>query len=126
MSTYLGIDYGRAHVGVSFSEGSLSSPLVSLTNTDSLIKEITKAVETHKITTIIIGLPEGPLAKEIETFARDVGVATGKEVHLHPETLSTHEAIAALRSVGAKRQKLKNEHAYAACLILDDYLDMVD
>jgi len=41
----------------------------------------------------------------------------------YPETLSTQEAIAALREGGASRAKLKNDHTYAACLILEDYLE---
>lgn len=124
MSTYLGIDYGTAHIGISLSEGSLSSPLTSLNNNKSLTGQLVKLVETHNITTIVIGLPDGPLANEVKIFAKEVGTVTSKEVHLHPETLSTHEAITALRSTGAKRQKLQNEHAYAACLILDDYLEL--
>lgn len=126
MKNYLGIDYGRVHLGVALSEGYLSTPLVSLTNSKEVLNDILKLVTRHQVTSIIVGLPEGSLAKEVTQFANQLGEYTQIPVVLHPETLSTVEALSSLRASGAKRHKLKNDHVYAACLILDDYLSVLN
>ena len=123
MTMYLGIDYGRKHVGLALAETQLATPYRSLAAEDNLISKLIEIARAEQVTTIVCGLPEGSLAAEITTFARELEKTTRIPVILHPETLSTKEAISALRAVGGKRKKLQNDHVYAACLILEDYLD---
>lgn len=127
MSVYLGLDYGRAHLGVALSEHLLATPLATLLNSShsKLVKHLSQYVTDHQVDKIVCGLPEGKLAKEVQTFAGEITKILGLPVILHPETLSTQEAITKLRAAGANRQKLHNDHAYAACLILEDYLEGV-
>jgi putative transcription antitermination factor YqgF len=123
MTMYLGIDYGRKHLGLALAEAKLATPYRSLDREADPLQELATLVTKEQITTIVCGLPEGQLVPEITAFARALEAATHVPVVLHPETLSTKEAIAALRAVGGKRKKLQNDHVYAACLILEDYLD---
>ena len=125
MIKYLSIDYGLSHIGLATSEHTLATPLSSLVNDSTLISRLASITHQEGITHIICGFPEGQLASKILTFAKELRLATGIPVILHPETLSTQEAIAKLRESGASRTKLKDDHAYAACLILEDYLDML-
>lgn len=124
MSKYLGIDYGLSHLGLATSEHTLATPLPSIPNDPTIILRLSSIISEHGITDVICGLPEGQLASKITIFANELSLATDIPVILHPETLSTQEAIAKLRSSGASRAKLKDDHAYAACLILEDYLDL--
>lgn len=123
MTKYLGIDYGRAKVGLAVSEAALATPLTTLNNNDQLLAELQKICEQERVETIVCGLPEGELVGEIEQFAHQLAELTQIPVKLHPETLSSQEAVAKLRAAGAKRAKLQNDHVYAAALILEDYLE---
>ena len=124
MTKYLGIDYGLAHIGLATSEHTLATPLSSLQNDSSLLSHLTSLVSKEGITTIICGIPEGMLAPKIEIFAKKLASLTGIPVILHEETLPSQEAISKLREAGASRGKLKDDHAYAACLILEDYIEL--
>lgn len=123
MTKYLGIDYGLAHIGLAISEYSLATPLPSLVNDSTLFSQLSSLITVQGITTIVCGLPEGKLAPQITQFAKQLGSITGLPVILHLETLSTQEAMQKLQEAGASRAKRKNDHAYAACLILEDYLE---
>lgn len=124
MSKYLGIDYGLKHIGLATAETILATPLISIQNDQTVISHLTAIILHEGITHIVCGIPEGKLAPIITQFATELGRASGLPVTLHPETLSTQEAIARLHESGAKRTKLQNDHVYAACLILEDYLDL--
>ncbi|MFZ2199968.1 MAG: Holliday junction resolvase RuvX [Microgenomates group bacterium] len=123
MTKYLGIDYGLSHIGLATSEAILATPLSSLHNDSSIFIKLNNVIKTESITDIICGIPEGKLVPVIEKFAKDLHEFTGIPVTLHPETLSSQEAIAKLVESGASRAKKKNDHAYAACLILEDFLE---
>lgn len=124
MSKYLGIDYGLKHIGLATAEVSLATPLISINNDPTLISHLSTLISQEGITHIVCGIPEGKLAPVIAKFATELEKACGVPVTLHPETLSTQEAISLLHAGGAKRAKLENDHVYAACLILEDYLDL--
>lgn len=123
MSVYLGVDYGKKHIGVAVADGPLASPLASLSLSDHLAADLCRLAKRHSATGIVIGLPEGSLQAEIISFRASLAKVFSGMVALHPETLSTKEAVAALRAGGASRKKLQNDHVYAACLILEDYLE---
>jgi putative transcription antitermination factor YqgF len=124
MSLYLGIDYGLSHIGLATSEHTLATPLPPLANNGQLVPKLKQIIQREGITHIICGIPDGVLAKPIKTFAAKLAAMTNLSVILWPETLSTQEAIQKLHQVHAARSKRRNEHAYAACLILEDYLEL--
>lgn len=122
---YLGLDYGTANIGLALAERSLATPLTTIDNKNKqkALHTIAKHVKEHAVEVVVCGLPEGPLVPEIKAFATNLKKLTGKKVILHKETLSTQEAVAKLRSLGASKKKLKNDHVYSAVLILEDYLE---
>lgn len=120
---YLGIDYGLSHLGLALAETNLATPLPSLSNNDSLFTNLKAIIAKQGITTIVCGIPEGKLVSNIQKFSHDLQAITGIQVILHPETLSTQEAKQKLREGTAGKSKRRDDHAYAACLILEDYLE---
>lgn len=124
MNKYLCIDYGLVHIGLATSEYSLATPLPSLRNTPKLLSNLSTIIKSEGITQIICGLPEGSLAPIIADFAKDLEKLVGLPVILHQETLSSQEAQQKLKEGGSSRAKRKDDHAYAACLILEDYLEL--
>jgi putative transcription antitermination factor YqgF len=124
MTKYLGIDYGLAHVGIATSEHTLATPLQSMRNDGKLIQKLTTLIKSEGIELVVCGIPEGKLAPVIELFATNLRLAAGVPVDLHLETLTTQDAKQKLRESGASRAKRKDDHAYAACLILEDYLEL--
>ena len=123
MTKILGIHYGKAKVGLAMAESSLATPLYSLNNNEQLINNLVTLVKQEQIELIVCGVPEGKLVEEIEEFARKLEFASKIKIVLHPETLSSQDAIRLLREGNARRAKLKNDHMYAAALILEDYWD---
>ena len=123
MTMYLGIDYGLSHLGLALAEATLATPTTSLSNNDQLLPNLANLIKSQGVTAIVCGMPEGKLIPIIQKFATDLESVTGIPVILHPETLSTQEAKQKLRESGANKTKRRNDHAYAACLILEDYLE---
>ena len=124
MNKYLGIDFGLAHIGLATSEAVLATPLESLRNDDKLLSKLAEIIKNEGITLVVCGIPEGRLVPIIKKFAIDLSALTDVEVVLHEETLSSQEAMQKLHESGASLSKKKNDHAYAACLILEDYLEL--
>lgn len=122
---YLGIDYGLVHIGLAVAEHMLATPLPSLKNSPTLIASLSELIAEHQVTHIILGLPTGPLVAEISKFKETLQNATSLPVILHDETLSSKEAERQLIASGAKRSKKRDEHSYAAAIILEDYLESV-
>ncbi len=124
MTKLLGIDYGLTHIGLAVSEHTLATPLSTMANNQELLTKLAGLISTEGITHIVCGLPEGKLVPIIKDFANQLSLLVHLPVTLHPETLSTQEAKQKLVESGANRAKKRNDHAYAACLILEDYLEL--
>ncbi len=118
----LAFDYGLKHIGVAFSESWLPEPLVTLEHW-SQIKPLIHRLRPDKL---LVGLPSGPLVPQVKQFAERLKSEFKLPVVLYPETLSTQEAIQRLRRLGSSRHKLKNDHIYAAAVILEDYLESLE
>lgn len=124
MTIYLGVDYGRQHLGIAIADGPLARPLTSI-HADFLssLPQIATLAASQEVDVIVVGMPEGVLAPEVKRFGAKLGELTGKTVVYHPETLTTREALIKLQQSGASQSKKRDEHLYAACLILEDYLE---
>lgn len=122
----LGIDYGKSKVGISFADGRLAEPLKVLHNTelDSLVKAISGIAQQLQAELIIVGKSEGKMARESKSFASLLSKFVKIPVKTFDETLSTKDAIrlSFLAGIGPKKRK-KMEDAYAACILLQNYLD---
>jgi len=122
----LGIDYGRAKVGLALGEAILAEPykVIKYNNIDALIKQIDDVTRKENITKIVVGVSESVIAKESEDFAKKVNETLNIPVDLQDETLSSLDAQRISIELGIKRKKRKGlEDAYAAAIMLQNYLD---
>ena len=124
----LGIDYGRAKVGLALGDtnGGLAEPwkVVRVASVDKLIKKLKAEVESEQIEKIVVGLSEGKMAEETKSFGRRLESALAIPVVFEDETLTTLDAQNFTIEAGINRQKRKSlEDAYSAALILQNYLE---
>lgn len=122
----LGLDYGRRKVGIAISEGSFATPLkvVRYKDLDGLLEKIGKIVSDKKIEKIVVGVSSGKMAEESKEFAKELGSELRIRVETHDEILSTKMAQKKAIEAGVRREKRqKMEDAFAAALILENYLE---
>ncbi len=124
---YLALDPGLSQIGVAIShEGKLAEPLTTL-EAHNLINQIKPLIEKYHPDELIIGEPDPGPVRDLAIVLKDEinRFYTGKII-LHPEDLTSQEAAKKMIEGGAARQKRqKGEHAAAAALILQDYLDLL-
>lgn len=130
----IGIDLGGARCGVSVDDelGQLAHPRPNLPAKDrkALVAELARFAQEVEARRFVIGLPlemtgqEGRAAERVRVFAQHLADASGLEVVLWDERLSTVEASGALRRAGhdAREQKDLIDGA-AAVTILQSWLD---
>jgi putative transcription antitermination factor YqgF len=122
----LGIDYGLGNLGFATAESPLATPHTTLhiTSQKEALAQSLALVQKLKPDLIVVGMPKGELEPIITAYVRELQQQTQVTTVTHDEAFSSYDAILKLREAGAKKSKLKNDHAYAACLILEDYLDL--
>ena len=116
----LGIDYGRRKIGIAVSESGLSEPLkvLRVESFDDAVSKVKKVIESEKPEKVVVGISEGEMGEESEKFANEIGAET------FDETLTSQDAQRLSIEAGVGRKKRKGmEDAYAAALILQNYLD---
>ncbi len=120
---YLGIDFGKKRVGLSFSDedGKIAFPLLVLENSEKIIEEIKKIILDKKIDKVVVGeskdfnMNENPIMEDIKMFSEKL-LQNKISVVFHPEFLTSQEAI----QIQGKNDMLD---ASAATIILQSYLD---
>lgn len=131
---YLGIDLGRATIGLALADDVLrtATPLETIRRSSdaSDLDALRRAVDAYEVETLVVGLPlnmdgsEGPSARLARSWAARVGVALGRPVELRDERLSTFEAEQRLRERGlSARDQRAVIDAEAAAVILQGWLD---
>jgi putative holliday junction resolvase len=136
MPRTLGLDVGDRKIGVALSDPSeiLASPLKTIirSSDEAAVAEIVGLVKRHNASKIVVGLPYslsgavGKQAQKVLSFTKDIAQATGAEIVMQDERLTSVSANQKLREAGKKGSKLKNEiDAAAATVILQSYLDEV-
>jgi putative Holliday junction resolvase len=116
----LGIDYGRKKIGLAIAEGGLAEPMQVIRYRDmrTLGKQIRKIIEKENIEKVVVGVSEGKMGEESKAFADMLGAKT------FDETLTTREAQNLSIEAGINRRKRQEmEDAYAASIMLQNYLD---
>jgi putative transcription antitermination factor YqgF len=88
-----------------------------------VVGEIKEVCRKKKIEKIILGLPEGRLAKQVAAFGQELRRKTGLPVELAAETLTSQDAVAKMREIGLKQKERQVEDAFAAALILESYVE---
>ena len=132
MKPILGIDYGRARIGLAVSDeiGFLAHPLETVKNSAQAISRIAAVIKERKIDTVVVGMPKtlggdhGIAAQEVSEFIEKLRAASPCQIVEWDERLTTAEAQRALRDAG---KTTRESRAYidqiAAQMILQGYLD---
>jgi putative Holliday junction resolvase len=133
MGRLLGIDYGRARVGVAVSDETkfLARPLCCLEYKKDFIEQLKKELKPlMPIDSIIVGLPlsmsgkDSPMTEEVRKFSEYLHQALQIPVVLWDERLTSAQVDRELRDAGVKRkQRAEKSDTLAASLILQSYLD---
>ncbi len=129
---YLAIDYGTKRTGLAVCDAgeTIASPLAVVQGRKDLIERIKRIVASEDIGAVVLGLPlnmdgtEGPQAKLVLAFARDLDGQIPIPIHLQDERLSSFEAEQKLHDLGLTRGKKRERlDAVAAADILQTFLD---
>jgi putative holliday junction resolvase len=129
---YLGLDYGKARVGVAISDENcfLAIPLCSITKTKIFLEELKNRIIIYTLKALVIGLPlmmngtEGAMAIEVKEFAKLLENFLKIPTVLWDERLSSLQAERLLSNIGLNRKKrTQSNDAVAASIILQSYLD---
>ncbi len=126
----LGLDYGRSKIGLAVAEsGSLPYPLQVLKVKGALpMGRLADLIKESGVEKVVVGVSEGRMKMEtlafvsrLKGYLKNRGIKV--EIVTWDETLSTREAerLSIEAGIGRKKRK-KMEDAYAAALILENYL----
>jgi putative Holliday junction resolvase len=128
------IDLGKARVGVAVTDElglmAHARPFLDGKHRKPLLRALAELAREEAIERFLVGLPlemnggEGPAARRALAFAQELADATGVEVEMIDERLSTVAATRLLHDGGvpARRQKGRVDGA-AAALLLQSWLD---
>ncbi len=134
----LGIDVGRARVGVARCDpdGLLATPVETVPRDDDSIPRILDLAEEHGAFELLVGLPlslsgaDTPSTQDAREFAAalagaSAGHPSGRTVRLVDERLSTVSAHAALRETGRSQRSSRSiVDQVAAVVLLQQALDL--
>jgi len=132
MGRWLGIDHGTKRVGVaagSTADG-IASPLKGLSAEppDEMLQAIDRLADEYGAEGIVVGWPlnmddtEGPQGRLVRAMAVDLARATGRDVRLWDERLSSFEADQRLAGQLTRKKKKARQDAVAAAVMLQDFL----
>ena len=130
----LGVDLGEKNVGVAISDelGLTAQGLVCLARTGEakLLDDLCRLIREREAKRAVLGLPKhmsgeiGPRAREAMEFAKKLKEASGIEIVLWDERLTTLQAERAMLEGDLSRKKRKKRRdIIAAQLILQSFLD---
>lgn len=122
----LGIDYGRAKIGLARAEGTLAEPwrVIRVSSEQDALKKVEQVVQVEQVAQVVVGVSEGEMGEEQKRFATELAQVLAVPVETQDEGLSTQDAQVMARTAGIpqkKRQKL--EDAYAATIMLQSWLE---
>jgi putative holliday junction resolvase len=132
MNPILGIDFGRARIGLAISDELrlLAHPLETIRNDKAAIRKIAELVQTRNVDTVVVGIPRhmsgevGESATPAFQFVEKLRARLRCTVVTSDERLTTVAAERALRESGRKtRDTRKVVDQVAAQMILQTYLD---
>ncbi|MEI6222023.1 MAG: Holliday junction resolvase RuvX [bacterium] len=137
MQQFLSLDYGTKFIGVAIADDMnlIADELTTLDNTSQAIPHLISLINTHQITTLVVGIPyhenntAAEMRVEIEHFVADLvrQLSPQPAVHFIDEYGTSQLAEKAL--VGSDRKKLRDPamkklvNQKAAKIILQTYLD---
>ncbi len=135
MGKLLGLDHGDKRFGIALSDAGkvIATPRQVVEGVAALWDAIGSLVEEEDIEAIVLGLPlnmdgsEGPRARKVIEFSRELEKRTGLQVYFWDERLSSFEAESALSEAGVHGHKRKSKvDMVAAQIILQGYLNQLN
>jgi putative Holliday junction resolvase len=129
----LGIDVGKARVGVARSDpdGLLATPVETVTRGDQTVARIVELCLEYSASEILVGLPlnmrgeDTASTVDARTFASVLAEASEVPIRLVDERLSTVSAHAALRDAGRTQRSSRSiVDQVAAVVLLQQALDV--
>jgi putative Holliday junction resolvase len=129
---YLAIDYGAKRTGLAVCDAgeTIASPYGVLHGQKDLIPRIGRVVASENIEAIVLGLPlnmddtEGPQAKKVRAFAKELQSHLRIPVCFQDERLSSFGAEQKLEEIGLSKGKRRERlDALAAAEILQAFLE---
>ena len=126
MTKILGIDYGRSKVGIAIGEGTLSEPLkvIWVESFNDAIQKVLQVLQVEQVDKVVVGISEGEMGEESKKFSQGLSKTVNIPVETFDETLTSKDAQRLSIEAGVSRKKRHQmEDAYAASLILQNYLD---
>lgn len=130
--TIIGLDVGERRIGVAraHAEARLAEPLLTLDRREypNIFATLTKLLQEHGATEIVVGLPRGMEGQEtaqtatIRAFAHELERVTGLPVHMQDEAATSIMAEEELSLRGKPYQK-GDIDKLAATYILRDWLE---
>ncbi len=129
MGRWIGIDHGSKRTGIAAggSEEKIATAVSVIPSTGS-IERIKKIAAEYEAVGIVVGWPvnmdgsEGPQAKLARAMAAELAQATGLDVRLWDERLSSFVADKALAGTMTRMKRRAKQDAVAAAVILQDFL----
>jgi putative Holliday junction resolvase len=115
----LGIDWGEKRIGLAISDGNLAEPLGVVGS----VKELKEVIRQEGTRQAVLGLPEGKHQKAVKRLGRRLKEGLGVEVIYRSEVLTSRQALQAAIKSGKKKKARRNLDAFAAAIILQEYLD---
>lgn len=131
--TRLGIDVGKARVGVARCDpdGLLATPVETVTRDDAAVARVVAVARELDTFEILVGLPlnlrgeDTASTTDARMFAEQVAAASDLPVRLVDERLSTVSAHSALRQSGRSQRSSRNiVDQVAAVVLLQQALDV--
>ena len=122
----IGIDYGKSKIGLALSEGLLAEPykVIKVKNFDDAVTKVLHVLQPEQADKLVIGISEGRMAKETRDFEKKLTKMLNIPVEEYDETLTTQDAQKLSIAAGINRKKRREmEDAYAAAIMLQNYLD---
>ena len=130
----LGVDFGRARIGVAISDelGMLAHPLETIpaVPVNAAAKRIAELARERQVERVVLGMPRhmngemGSAAEEVKFFAEKLRPLLACELVLWDERLTTTAANRSLRDAGQKTKHTRGiVDQVAAQMILQGYLD---
>ena len=133
MLKLIGLDYGKSRIGIASGQmiTKTATPIATIAakQGEPEWRELDKIIKQWRPSDIIVGLPidakdqETKITEEARAFAQKIELRYQKPVHLISETFSTREARWRLEEVQNKSNRHLKVDAFAACVILETWMN---
>jgi len=126
MKKYLGIDFGEAKIGVSYSEGKLANPIdvIFYKNEDEAIRKLVNLIKNLKIDEVVFGITNSQMGEKTYSFSNKLKQEINVKISFFEENYTTNLANLILKDKKTSISKRKKtEDAIAASIMLEGFLE---